>query len=498
MTFYSGAISGIVSGLPSGLFAATTATVLSFITLSDYRKVYSFTAFGAAVVGLPVSIVCASIGGLVFSPIFTLSSVKRIYKNDTEINLAVERLAALHDTENQQYIIDKILDKDNGLDWGFRSIESLVLKQILDYENYSVEEKWKSLIEYMTIKTYSKAYANNGKKLFNAILSVTLENDFILRLSFEISLRTNDLKSASEIIQQHPAFLTKLDKQGKNFLHRAVMNNDIKSVAALINLHCKTNKPVTDPFHIDHKKTALELAAEHGHTEITLLLIKADEKTSKLHPLLIAIKNSHLETVKALIETYPELLNASDRFQQTALHYAAGSGHYDLVKYLHQAGADINLETKTFKTPLHYASYLGHTAIANYLVNQAGAIDHEVNQLKYELRILLNIIHHPDWVKQGQGFFGYTCIPNGVKWLRKNIPSNIYTISDRDSILELAKNLREHHFGVSNNRCGKSAILYNIIENLGQNRASDFNYLANFITPVESVNQEIISLKRTL
>ena len=56
----------------------------------------------------------------------------------------------------------------------------------------------------------------------------------------------------------------------------------------------------------------------------------------------------------------------------TAVMESARMGHGDIVQYLHQAGADINIRDNDGRTALMWAAYKGHGDIVKYL-HQAGA-----------------------------------------------------------------------------------------------------------------------------
>jgi len=68
-----------------------------------------------------------------------------------------------------------------------------------------------------------------------------------------------------------------------------------------------------------------------------------------------ALRKGDIQSVKALVEKSPELLDSRDRNGLTPLHYAANGGDAGLINYLIDKGA--KLEPKeTRKTPLHLAA----------------------------------------------------------------------------------------------------------------------------------------------
>lgn len=104
----------------------------------------------------------------------------------------------------------------------------------------------------------------------------------------------------------------------------------------------------------------------------------------------------------------------------------------------------------------------------------------EVIQLKHELTILLDIINKPNWSEQGCGLFNSRHVPTGVKWLRFHMTIDNINEADRDTILALAKNLKEHDFRFHQDRSDSTSALYQLVNNLGNNRDDAFNQLAIF------------------
>ena len=69
-------------------------------------------------------------------------------------------------------IIHEILQQDENAPFGIRSQESAQLIIELSSVNSSINEKWRSLCAYMNKQLPNGAHANNGKKLFNTVMSV--------------------------------------------------------------------------------------------------------------------------------------------------------------------------------------------------------------------------------------------------------------------------------------------------------------------------------------
>jgi len=76
--------------------------------------------------------------------------------------------------------------------------------------------------------------------------------------------------------------------------------------------------------------------------------------------------------VQQLLATPGLHLNATVNGGGTAVHYAAGSGHADIVVALAAAGADVNLSDRAGRTPLHWACQSGRIGAVLALL-RAGA-----------------------------------------------------------------------------------------------------------------------------
>jgi ankyrin repeat protein len=90
-------------------------------------------------------------------------------------------------------------------------------------------------------------------------------------------------------------------------------------------------------------------------------------------PLHLAAEKGHLDIVGYLTEKGANV-NVKRRYGLTPLHFAAQSGHLDIVKYLvDEKGADINVRDGHGKAPVYFAVCNGHLDIIKYLVDIKGA-----------------------------------------------------------------------------------------------------------------------------
>ncbi|XP_063960680.1 uncharacterized protein LOC135155490 [Lytechinus pictus] len=126
-------------------------------------------------------------------------------------------------------------------------------------------------------------------------------------------------------------------------------------------------------------QTALHIAAENGHIDITSYLISKGVEVNEegkrggtaLH---LAVQNGHLDVMKYLINQGADV-NKGDTTGWTALHIAAEKGNLDVTKYLISHGADVNNGDRTDWSALHSAVNSGHIHVIKYLVRLGASLN---------------------------------------------------------------------------------------------------------------------------
>ena len=98
---------------------------------------------------------------------------------------------------------------------------------------------------------------------------------------------------------------------------------------------------------------------------------KHDDQSSNtlLH---IAAQSNQEEIVKFLLENGADL-NIRNADSNTPLHLAVARDHFEITFILVAAGAEIDTKGTGGWTSLHLAAYMGHVDIANHLVSHKGA-----------------------------------------------------------------------------------------------------------------------------
>lgn len=446
--YATGSTTGFIGGLAGGLFGAAcgAAPVTAVI--------------GAVVTGIPTAIGGGLMGALL-SPLFTLQAMQtRKFQTNDNIEPAVNLILSFTSKHYQQFIIDKILEKYEQHEW-WRFISSYESRSLINnLTSGSIESKWKALTTYLKDMSYFNptSYLHNGKKTFNLILAVAVEEDLETRKELEEAISKLDEGRVKGVLDKNPWLIEEhtshakgfYDSHGKNLFQTYFMDNKPAEVQLLLNASPK-----------DKLQTLLYQPIFEGNV---------------LYPVHVAAKEGYKVLLEILLEKDPNQVNTTGGWngKQTPLHFAAENGHIEIVDCLVLADANIDCKGKYSETALQLADFYNHKAVADYLV-KAGAVDHASIQLKKELTILKKIIHDASWTQEisrfNLNFFNPYPIPNGVAWLRNTLKAELdIDTQTRDDLRELARTLRSHDFGTCLVlRSEGTAILYRLINNLGDN-----------------------------
>lgn len=100
---------------------------------------------------------------------------------------------------------------------------------------------------------------------------------------------------------------------------------------------------------------------------------------SEFEKFIAAAKQGNVADVRAILQRRAELINERDQLGATALHYAAFSGHRDVVQALVEQGAEINAtDSQLGATPTGWA--------IEYLRELGGFLAIELNDLAHAIR----------------------------------------------------------------------------------------------------------------
>jgi len=121
--------------------------------------------------------------------------------------------------------------------------------------------------------------------------------------------------------------------------------------------------------------SALEYASGNGHIEIVHYLVKeAGADVLNGQPLLLAAKNGHTKIVEFLLENDADT-TLVDTSGKTALHLACLEGHSSTVEALINAGIDVQPQDNAGNTPLHFLAKTEFLETARILLENGAALD---------------------------------------------------------------------------------------------------------------------------
>ncbi|KAL0740679.1 hypothetical protein Bca4012_082192 [Brassica carinata] len=129
-------------------------------------------------------------------------------------------------------------------------------------------------------------------------------------------------------------------------------------------------------------ETPLYTASENGHSFVVEEMLKhMSLETASIaarngfDPFHVAAKQGHLEVLKKLLETFPNLAMTTDLSCTTALHTAATQGHIDVVNLLLETDSNLaKIAKNNGKTALHSAARMGHVEVVKSLIGNDPSI----------------------------------------------------------------------------------------------------------------------------
>ncbi|KAH8359865.1 hypothetical protein KR093_009250, partial [Drosophila rubida] len=177
---------------------------------------------------------------------------------------------------------------------------------------------------------------------------------------FATSLAIRNHKAAQRILERLPNAAEIMDQRGRNFLHIAIIKDDLESVLFLLAILVDVNSRVHDAY----QSTPLHLAAASKNEMIIRNLILAGARVNERDsvqkmPLHIAIERGNISAVSALIQNNADF-DATDADGNNALHLAVHGGQLAIVREL-LTESRVNAEAINVKgrNPLHELCRVG-------------------------------------------------------------------------------------------------------------------------------------------
>lgn len=177
---------------------------------------------------------------------------------------------------------------------------------------------------------------------------------------FATALAIRNHKAAQRILEKLPNAAEIMDQRGRNFLHVAIIKDDLESVLFLLAIQVDVNSRVHDAY----QSTPLHLAAASKNEMIIRNLILAGARVNERDsvqkmPLHIAIERGNISAVSALIQNNADY-DAIDADGNNALHLAVQGGQLAIVREL-LTESRVNAEAINAKgrNPLHELCRVG-------------------------------------------------------------------------------------------------------------------------------------------
>ncbi len=226
-----------------------------------------------AVTGSAGCVLGATVGAVTASPALTYAAKKtRKFLSNDDINSSLSIISEITDRDVQHYFINKIINEDKRSSWlSVRSYESYCLINSLKSDDYEIEDKWKELISYLKAKTSSGAYVNNGKKLFNTVLTLMPEIQCWKAIKEGPDSFREFMKDLPSDVQRLRA-KTYYDCYGENQLHWAARLGNTGVVDYCLEHKQDLNRKVVSGENAG--KTAVQLADACGESKFADYLVQ--------------------------------------------------------------------------------------------------------------------------------------------------------------------------------------------------------------------------------
>lgn len=209
------------------------------------------------------------------------------------------------------------------------------------------------LNEYETNPDLQKYKGDNGEIFYNRSE---------LETEFEKVVDKEDLKRAEEILKQHPEFAkdpTYFWSEG--ILTFAAKENNRPMLDLLVSYGATVPKILkwAQFYYFEHPEGA-EYIMEKGMDPNTM----SWQHVTILHDM---AQKGNITKAKLLLQYGAEINAIDEEYQSTPLGMAARWGHFEMVNFLLQSGADPIKSGAPWSTPIEWAKKKGHTVIEQLL-----------------------------------------------------------------------------------------------------------------------------------
>ena len=175
---------------------------------------------------------------------------------------------------------------------------------------------------------------------------------------------------------EHGANIHLQDKNGYTCLHYAAETGQVEVVSKLLAVGAKENQDYVNARN-NFGSTPLMRTCYNGHVNVATYLVEHganihlqdEDGNTCLH---FAAKTGHVEVVSKLLavgaKENQDYVNARNNFRSTPLMRTCSNGHMNVATYLVEHGANIHLQNKDGDTCLHCAAERGHVEVVSKLL----------------------------------------------------------------------------------------------------------------------------------
>lgn len=181
---------------------------------------------------------------------------------------------------------------------------------------------------------------------------MTQEHDF-----FD-AIKRGDVHAVAELLRNSPELIASADGVGKTGLHWAAETNQADTARLLLDAGADIEAKTS------WNATPLEWAATLGSYKVAELLL---ERGAVAYTLIVAAALGKIADVKSMIASDTQVLSE-------AMYGAARNGHTELVEYLLDQGATVDLRKVLGGTALHWAAINGHRGTVELLVSRGASL----------------------------------------------------------------------------------------------------------------------------
>ncbi|MCR5262151.1 MAG: ankyrin repeat domain-containing protein [Candidatus Gastranaerophilales bacterium] len=203
--------------------------------------------------------------------------------------------------------------------------------------------------------------------------------------SIPILFYNPDLSFGPLDVLRRDFYKTEILMSGKSYsttgLTRAIRNDDLRTVKLFVRSGFNIND------NDDSGRSPLCIAAASGNLAMVNVLLQGDANlvvrnfSDGLTPIYCAIKGDNVQVLDKFVRSGMGVNFRTDLYDGISLlHYAAASGLDNIVSYLIQSGADVNIQDSNGQTPLHKAVTQDNIVVLYSLLNAGANVDLEDNQ----------------------------------------------------------------------------------------------------------------------